>query len=597
MADDEFFGKTLDAPLPDDCTRGAAADSNPAPIVDSKDSVTAAAQDLKLFGDGDVGDEDPFGLDDPTCLQSSGSRKCSPFVQAFRPTLSSGPVDGMDAAGELSDRPVGLHLGSGVSGGQHGRQPSQTSATNEPEGAQVAAVTAGNAQPQSNTVMATAESERAHGPSWMELTDPAGRIYYFNERTNESRWDRPPEANSEGLVNPWEELEDGYGRAYFFNTVTEESRWTKPAEMVQEERRLALQERQAQARQQQREQEQMAEQQRRQIVEARARALTVATVTMPPRNNIAPALLGENNGAPSLLDSDSAVDASWCSSTDCEGRTYYYNVHTQESVWQRPSRLDGVRSAMEAHLSAFPTCAQRPQQRPQQQEPNHRQPQIPPGNHQQLVATDNPEDLARRNVPHCVATFGFGGLLATSTIETKQRSAFADLGARHTTVTVSLLASGCWGSDPWVATLVSSAGPLSLTTRKEELLTWLSSQRKRTGTGQEQDDAELSQGGTDPHLGEQTERLLWAYLLHLVRQDGSLHPVEAFAAQVQTIELGNSRPMPLLDSADLTLAQSRVPTDGIISDIHATTAQVERLLKDGNFKAACQVRLSVYQVV
>jgi hypothetical protein len=55
--------------------------------------------------------------------------------------------------------------------------------------------------------------------------------------------------------------------------------------------------------------------------------------------------------------------------------------------------------------------------------------------------------------------------------------------------------------------------------------------------------------------------------------------------------------MPLLDSADLTLAQSRVPTDGIISDIHATTAQVERLLKDGNFKAACQVRLSVYQVV
>jgi hypothetical protein len=599
MADDEFFGGVLGAPSIDQfqsgSVTGSVTESSSAAVVGSKESSTAAAQDLKLFDDEDMGDEDPFGLNDPTSLPSNVTHKGT-FVPALRPTLSPGQplssVGNMDAAGKLLDQPVSLQrgtdsgsgvlaaLGVGLNEGQNDRQSTQNSATNEPPGLHLAAVAASHAKPQSNTV----EPEPARGPSWMELTDPAGRVYYFNERTNESRWDRPAEVNVEGLVNPWEELEDSYGRAYFFNTITEESRWTKPAEMVQDERRLALQERQAQARQQQQEEEQMVEQQRRQIVEARARALSVATAAMPLRNNIASAFSAESNGLPSLPDSDSAVDASWRSSTDCEGRTYYYNMYTQESVWQRPlstpPRLNGAGSHV-SQLSESPTCAQRPQQ----QEPTPQQLRTSPGNHQQLAMTDNPEDLARRNVPHCVATFGFGGLLATSTVETKQRSAFADTSARHTTVTVSLLASGKWATDPWIAVLVDSPGPLSLTTPKEKLLAWITSQRMEISAYMGKDDV------------EQTEKLLWAYLLHLVRQDGSLYPVEAFATQVQKMELGNSWSTPLPDSADLTLAQSRVPTDGNLSDIHATTARVERLLKDGNFKAACQVRLSVYQVV
>eukprot|EP01047_Picozoa_sp_COSAG01_P062787 COSAG01_NODE_8042_length_2944_cov_33.888576_1_plen_314_part_10 len=314
MADDEFFGGVLGAPSIDQfqsgSVTGSVTESILAAVVGSKESSTAAAQDLKLFDDEDVGDEDPFGLNDPTSLPSNVTHKGTPFVPALRPTLSPGQplssAGNIDAAGKLLDQHVSLQrgtdsgsgvlakqLGVGVNGGQNDRQSSQNSATNEPPGLHLAAVAASHAKPQSNTFVATVEPELARGPSWMELTDPAGRVYYFNERTNESRWDRPAEVNVEGLVNPWEELEDGYGRAYFFNTITEESRWTKPVEMVQDERRLALQERQAQARQQQQEEEQMVEQQRRQIVEARARALSVATAAMPLRNNIASAFSAE----------------------------------------------------------------------------------------------------------------------------------------------------------------------------------------------------------------------------------------------------------------------------------------------------------------
>lgn len=110
-------------------------------------------------------------------------------------------------------------------------------------------------------------------------------MYYFNNETEESVWDKPvkPSAPSASPAaaqqHTWEERDDGSGNVYFFNTETEESVWERPAEMD--------------------------------------------TVPLPSPET--------PSGSP---------QHSWEERDDGSGNIYYFNTETEESVWERPSEMD-----------------------------------------------------------------------------------------------------------------------------------------------------------------------------------------------------------------------------------------------------------------
>lgn len=71
-------------------------------------------------------------------------------------------------------------------------------------------------------------------PEWKALTDAEGDVYYWNERTDETSWERPKVVLSkaaaavEPLPPEWEELKDGDGDTYYVNNATGESSWERP---------------------------------------------------------------------------------------------------------------------------------------------------------------------------------------------------------------------------------------------------------------------------------------------------------------------------------------------------------------------------------
>ncbi|KAA8538402.1 hypothetical protein F0562_028052 [Nyssa sinensis] len=74
-------------------------------------------------------------------------------------------------------------------------------------------------------------------PGWIETKDPAsGALYYYNESSGKSQWERPVEAavNSEPtsrlpLPKDWlEAFDEATGQKYFYNTKTHISQWVHP---------------------------------------------------------------------------------------------------------------------------------------------------------------------------------------------------------------------------------------------------------------------------------------------------------------------------------------------------------------------------------
>jgi hypothetical protein len=67
---------------------------------------------------------------------------------------------------------------------------------------------------------------------WMKKTNANGVAYYFNDVTNETSWETPPEVIAASWVEHWDEASEA---PYFHNLVTEETMWDKPQAMTDSE--------------------------------------------------------------------------------------------------------------------------------------------------------------------------------------------------------------------------------------------------------------------------------------------------------------------------------------------------------------------------
>lgn len=71
--------------------------------------------------------------------------------------------------------------------------------------------------------------------NWSEHKSPDGRIYYYNNVTKQSSWEKPDELKTQAelLLSqcPWKEYKSDTGRVYFHNIQSKESRWTIPKEL------------------------------------------------------------------------------------------------------------------------------------------------------------------------------------------------------------------------------------------------------------------------------------------------------------------------------------------------------------------------------
>eukprot|EP00850_Spirogloea_muscicola_P025215 SM002471S08227 [mRNA] locus=s2471:12:1744:- [translate_table: standard] len=80
-----------------------------------------------------------------------------------------------------------------------------------------------------------AAGDAPSGSDWQEATAQDGRKYYYNRRTRQSSWEKPPEmmtaqerADASAI---WKEFTTPDGRKYYYNKVTKQSKWTMPDEM------------------------------------------------------------------------------------------------------------------------------------------------------------------------------------------------------------------------------------------------------------------------------------------------------------------------------------------------------------------------------
>uniref|UniRef100_A0A7N1A3A1 Pre-mRNA-processing protein 40A n=2 Tax=Kalanchoe fedtschenkoi TaxID=63787 RepID=A0A7N1A3A1_KALFE len=70
---------------------------------------------------------------------------------------------------------------------------------------------------------------------WQEHTASDGRRYYYNRKTKQSSWEKPPElmtpTERADASTDWKEFSTPDGKKYYYNKVTKQSKWTIPEEL------------------------------------------------------------------------------------------------------------------------------------------------------------------------------------------------------------------------------------------------------------------------------------------------------------------------------------------------------------------------------
>lgn len=70
---------------------------------------------------------------------------------------------------------------------------------------------------------------------WQEHTSADGRRYYYNKKTRQSSWEKPPELMTlierADASTVWKEFTTPEGRKYYYNKVTKQSKWTMPDDL------------------------------------------------------------------------------------------------------------------------------------------------------------------------------------------------------------------------------------------------------------------------------------------------------------------------------------------------------------------------------
>jgi len=89
--------------------------------------------------------------------------------------------------------------------------------------------------PSSNSPSALTKESMKKKSGWSEHKAPDGRMYYYNDETKASSWEKPDalKTSAELMLSkcPWKEHKSDTGKIYFHNTETKESRWTRPKEL------------------------------------------------------------------------------------------------------------------------------------------------------------------------------------------------------------------------------------------------------------------------------------------------------------------------------------------------------------------------------
>ena len=90
----------------------------------------------------------------------------------------------------------------------------------------------------------------AQDPSkWSEHKAPDGRIYFYNNTTKQSAWEKPLclKSPTERLLAqcPWKEYTSDTGKVYYHNTQTKESVWSIPPELAAVKEKIKLEEEKA----------------------------------------------------------------------------------------------------------------------------------------------------------------------------------------------------------------------------------------------------------------------------------------------------------------------------------------------------------------
>jgi hypothetical protein len=226
---------------------------------------------------------------------------------------------------------------------------------------------------------------------WIEyMDDEKGKPYYYNQVTNETVWERPTDfdtvTSNEEAVEPnnedgddnnvtspghdspksspihddqqddddhpadsaddvsgsnWVEHKDDEGRSYFYNEKTEETVWERPADFLGEE-------------------EESKDQTTATAVDTAARTSNEEeeTAAMLEDDQIESVNVKEESGkedVPAVAlgsddddenDNDNNDDSKenagencWIEHKDDEGRSYYFNEETEETVWERPAEF------------------------------------------------------------------------------------------------------------------------------------------------------------------------------------------------------------------------------------------------------------------